>query len=38
MDNTRETLEVSDWTLEKKEENAMRIGKETKRLDLPSPS
>jgi len=37
MSNARETLEVANWTLDKRRRNGMRIEKETKRMDLPSP-
>jgi len=33
ISNTRETLEVADWTLDERRQNRMRIKKETKRTD-----
>jgi len=37
VSNARETLEVANWALDKRRQNGMRIEKEVKRMDLPSP-
>jgi len=37
MRNAREILEVANWALDKRRQNGMRIEKEAKRIDLPSP-
>jgi len=37
VSNARETLEVANWALDKRRQNEMRIEKEAKRMDLPSP-